>query len=226
MVREGMLIVADGGEGAGKTTAMNALEAALRAEGHTVVRTREPGGTALAEEIRGLALSIRDEVLDPQAELLLMFASRAQHVANVIRPALARGAVVLCDRFTSSTFAYQGAGRGLSRERIALLAEHFQGGVTPALTVVFDIDPAIGMARARGRGALDRLESERMDFFERVRADYLRQASEDPARHLVVDASRSPERVAAAVIEPVLERCAPLLARRVERAVATSEGPA
>jgi dTMP kinase len=155
-----------------------------------VVLTREPGGTPLAERIREVLLAPIEEVMNPDTELLLVFAARAQHLAEVIRPALARGAVVLCDRFTDSTYAYQGAGRGLSVERIAALETFVQGGLRPDLTLVFDLPVEVGLARASARGRLDRFELEGATFFNAVRNAFLERAKADPTRYLLIDAAQ------------------------------------
>ncbi|WP_024891103.1 dTMP kinase [Luteimonas huabeiensis] len=190
----------EGGEGAGKTTVLRALRAALGAGGDEVMCTREPGGTPLAERIRELLLDPGQAPTAPQAELLLVFAARAQHVREVIAPALARGAWVLCDRFTDSSYAYQGAGRGLDPALIAGLERDFVG-LRPGLTLLLDVDVARGRARASGRdGAPDRIERERDEFFERVRAAYLARARAEPARVRVIDAAPAAEVVAAAAV--------------------------
>jgi dTMP kinase len=197
----------EGGEGAGKTTAINAIREALQARGHEVVLTREPGGTALAERIRALVLKpdaeIAAEPLSAEAELLLVFAARAQHVRQVIAPALQRGAYVLCDRFTDSSYAYQGGGRGLDPAWIADL-ERRAVGLLPGLTLLLDVDVAVGRARANGRDLWpDRIESEHDDFFQRVRAVFRQRASEDPARYRLIDASQDQAGVARAVVAAV-----------------------
>ncbi|MDX9667678.1 dTMP kinase [Pseudomonas sp. P5_152] len=186
----GLFITLEGPEGAGKSTNREYLAERLRDAGIEVVLTREPGGTPLAERIREVLLAPVDEVMHADTELLLVFAARAQHLAEVIRPALARGAVVLCDRFTDSTYAYQGAGRGLSLERIAALEAFVQGDLRPDLTLVFDLPIEIGMARASARGRLDRFELEGRVFFEAVRAAFLQRAAADPQRYLLVDAAQ------------------------------------
>lgn len=187
----------EGGEGAGKTTVLAALRAALQDEGFEVVATREPGGTPLAEMIRGLLLDPSHEPPAAEAELLLMFAARAQHVRETILPALERGAWVLSDRFTDSSYAYQGGGRGLDADLIADL-ERRVVGLQPGLTLLLDVGVAQGRERARGRDLVpDRIEGERDEFFERVRAAYRARAVAEPARFRVVDASRPVERVAA-----------------------------
>ena len=187
----------EGGEGAGKTTVLNALRAVLREDGREVVCSREPGGTPLAEMIRGLLLDPSHEPPAAQTELLLMFAARAQHVHETIAPALARGAWVLCDRFTDSSFAYQGGGRGLDEAWIGEL-ERRVVGLRPALTLLLDVDVGRGRERARGRDLTpDRIESERDEFFERVRAAYRARAAAEPERFRVIDASAPAADVAA-----------------------------
>ncbi|WP_397443871.1 dTMP kinase [Pseudomonas chlororaphis] len=186
----GLFITLEGPEGAGKSTNREYLAERLRAAGIEVLLTREPGGTPLAERIREVLLTPGDEVMNPDTELLLVFAARAQHLAGVIRPALARGAVVLCDRFTDSTYAYQGGGRGLSVERIATLEQFVQGELRPDLTLVFDLPVEVGLARASARGRLDRFELEGRVFFDAVRQAYLKRAAADPARYLLVDAAQ------------------------------------
>jgi dTMP kinase len=185
-----LFITLEGPEGAGKSTNREYLAERLRAAGIEVLLTREPGGTPLAERIREVLLTPGDEVMNPDTELLLVFAARAQHLAEVIRPALARGAVVLCDRFTDSTYAYQGGGRGLSVERIATLEQFVQGKLRPDLTLVFDLPVEVGLARASARGRLDRFEQEGRVFFDAVRQAYLKRAAADPARYLLVDAAQ------------------------------------
>ena len=191
----GLFITLEGPEGAGKSTNREYLAMHLRESGVDVVLTREPGGTPLAERIRELLLAPDQEAMNTDAELLLMFAARAQHLAQVIRPALARGAVVLCDRFTDATYAYQGAGRGLPVERIALLENFVQGDLRPDLTLVFDLPVEIGLARATARGRLDRFEQEGRGFFEAVRSAYLGRAAQAPERYRVIDAAQSLEQV-------------------------------
>lgn len=187
MTTRGRFITLEGGEGVGKSTNLDFVWRWLDAAGLEVVRTREPGGTPLAEEIRGLLLAVRDEPVAPLAELLLVFAARAQHIAEVIEPALARGAWVLCDRFTDATYAYQGGGRGFDPAVIAVLERLVQDTLQPDLTLYLDLAPETGRARMTGR-ALDRFEREQDPFFERVRAVYLRRAS-DLARFRVIDAA-------------------------------------
>ncbi len=205
--RHPRFISLEGGEGAGKTTALNAIRAALQARGHEVVLTREPGGTPLAERIRALILTpdaeIANEPLSAEAELLLVFAARAQHVRQQIEPALARGGYVLSDRFTDSSYAYQGGGRGLDPAWIADL-EHRAVGLQPGLTLLLDVDVAVGRARASGRDlGPDRIESEQDDFFQRVRAVFRARATDDPARFQLIDASQDQAGVAAQVVAAV-----------------------
>jgi len=186
----GRFITIEGGEGAGKSTAQTFLAEKLTAQGIPVLQTREPGGTPLAEAIRRNLLSVDEEAPVEMAELLLVFAARAQHLTKVIEPALNQGQWVLCDRFTDATYAYQGAGRGLSAELIGKLESLVQGGSVPDTVILLDMPPEIGMARARARGALDRFEQEEQAFFERVRQGYLDRAARFPDRYIVVDAAQ------------------------------------
>lgn len=207
LLRHPRFVSLEGGEGAGKTTAINALRDALRARGHEVLLTREPGGTPLAERIRALVLKpdieIAAEPLSAEAELLMVFAARAQHLRQVIQPALRRGAYVISDRFTDSSYAYQGGGRGLDPAWIADL-ERRAVGLLPGLTLLLDVDVAVGRARANGRDMWpDRIESEQDDFFQRVRAVFRQRAGEDPARFRLIDASQDQAGVAAAVVAAV-----------------------
>lgn len=206
----GLFITLEGPEGAGKSTNRDYLAARLREQGVDVVMTREPGGTPLAERIRELLLAPSDEPMAVDTELLLMFAARAQHLAEVIRPALARGAVVLCDRFTDATYAYQGGGRGLSVERIAILESFVQGELRPDLTLVFDLPVEVGLARAAARGRLDRFEQEGQAFFEAVRQAYLQRAAQQPQRYSLLDAAQpldAVQRAIDALLPSLLERC-------------------
>jgi len=209
--RHPRLISLEGGEGAGKSTALAAVRDTLAGRGCEVLLTREPGGTPLAEQIRELLLSNRpsptaglvQERLGAETELLLMFAARAQHVQQVIRPALQRGAFVVCDRFTDSSYAYQGEGRGLDRRWIADL-ERRTVGMQPGLTLLLDLDVREGRARTAGRDLWpDRIESEQDDFFERVRLGFRRRAAAEPERFRVIDASQPPAAVGAAVAAAV-----------------------
>lgn len=187
---KGLFVTLEGPEGAGKSTNREYLAERLRACGVDVVLTREPGGTPLAERIRELLLTPADEPMAVDTELLLVFAARAQHLAQVIRPALERGAVVLCDRFTDATYAYQGGGRGLSIERIAQLEVFVQGELRPDLTLIFDLPVEVGLARAAARGRLDRFEQEGLRFFESVRRAYLDRAKAAPSRYRIIDAGQ------------------------------------
>ncbi|MDL4864011.1 dTMP kinase [Halomonas elongata] len=196
MTRRGRFITLEGGEGVGKTTNLALVVDHLEAHGIEVVRTREPGGTPRAEAIRGLLLDpAGNEPLDDDAELLLVFAARAQHLARVVRPALERGAWVVCDRFTDATFAYQGGGRGIDASRIAELEVFVQRGLTPDLTLLLDMPMAAAQRRLEGRldhdgGERDRFERERAEFFEAVRRAYLARAEAAPDRVCVVNADQ------------------------------------
>jgi len=201
----GRFITLEGGEGAGKTTALAHVERWLRGQGLELVVTREPGGTPLAERIRELLLDRGNSAMVADCELLLMFAARAQHLAEQIEPALARGAWVLCDRYTDATYAYQGGGRGLDVARIAVLEDWVQGGRRPDLTLLLDLPVEQGLARAGQRSAADRFESEHQAFFERVRAAYRARAAAEPGRFRLIDASRSEAEVAGALIAALAE---------------------
>jgi dTMP kinase len=206
----GLFITLEGPEGAGKSTNREYLAERLRSHGIEVVLTREPGGTPLAERIRELLLTPSDEAMGVDTELLLVFAARAQHLEAVIKPALARGAVVLCDRFTDATYAYQGGGRGLSEARIALLENFVQGDLRPDLTLVFDLPVEVGLTRAAARGRLDRFEQEKRSFFEAVRQTYLQRAQAAAERYRVIDASLPLAEVQAnldKLLPELLERC-------------------
>lgn len=205
----GLFITLEGPEGAGKSTNRDYLAERLREQGVEVLLSREPGGTPLAERIRELLLAPSVEPMAADTELLLVFAARAQHLAEVIRPALARGVVVLCDRFTDATYAYQGGGRGLPEARIAELENFVQGPLRPDLCLVFDLPVDVGLARAAARGRLDRFEQEGLGFFEAVRQAYLRRAAAEPARYRIVDAAQSLEQVQRALdalLPELLER--------------------
>jgi len=188
--KRGRFITIEGTEGVGKSSNMAFIQQRLLAEGIEVVVSREPGGTPLAEEIRELLLTKRDEAVDATAELLLMFAARSQHLQQLILPALNRGAWVLCDRFTDATYAYQGGGRQLSMEKIALLENIVQGELRPDTVFVLDVDVELGLQRAAKRSEKDRFEDQQVEFFHRVRACYLQRAKENPGRYLMVDAGR------------------------------------
>jgi len=191
----GKFITLEGTEGVGKTTNLTFIQQWLEQKKIPLTVTREPGGTPLAEELREMLLQKRDEPVDASAELLMIFAARAQHLNQVIRPALERGEWVLCDRFTDATFAYQGAGRGLSLAMIETLESLVQGQLRPDLTIVLDIDVEKGLERASNRAALDRFESEEVEFFHRVRSGYQARVIQAPDRYRVVDAGQSLEDV-------------------------------
>jgi len=199
-------ITLEGIEGAGKSTVAKFVLAWLARQQLPGRLTREPGGTPLAERLRRLVLEPEAESLSPVAETLLMFAARDLHLQGVIRPALARGEWVVCDRFTDATRAYQGSGRGVDAELIESLAEAVHGGLAPDCTLLLDLPVSVGLARARGRagGSTDRFEAETTAFFERVRAGYLELARREPRRFQVIDAAAPLERVEAQV-EGVLE---------------------
>ena len=205
-------VTLEGGEGAGKSTVLAALRDALEADGREVVCTREPGGTPLAEQIRRLLLrppghAGSHEPPTAETELLLMFAARAQHVRETILPALQRGAWVISDRFTDASYAYQGGGRGLDVDLIAEL-ERRVVGIVPALTLLLDVPVTIGLQRVRGRGAADRIEAERDEFFERVRSAYLARAATEPGRFRVIDATPPAGQVAAQAVAQLRMRMA------------------
>lgn len=188
--RRGRFISLEGGEGAGKSTLLAGLVAVLESHGVSLVQTREPGGTQLGEAVRGIVLDPAQQGLTAETELLLMFASRAQLVREVIAPALEAGQWVLCDRFADASYAYQGGGRGQPAERIAALERWACLGLTPDLTLLLDLPVATGRARAAGRGEADRIETEADAFFERIRAAYRERAAAEPKRFRVIDASQ------------------------------------
>ena len=187
-MNRGLFITLEGGEGAGKSTSLAFVREFLEQAGRRVVVTREPGGTPLGEEIRELLLHGREN-MDVDTELLLMFAARAEHLARVIRPTLAEGACVVCDRFTDATYAYQGGGRGVPEARIRILEDWVQQGLRPDITLLLDIPVKQGLGRAGQRSAPDRFEREKIDFFERVRNHYLAAAASEPQRIRVIDAA-------------------------------------
>ena len=207
-MKKGLFITLEGGEGAGKSTQMAYVEECLKKAGKSVCVTREPGGTGLSELIRELLLDHRQTAMDADTELLLMFAARAQHIAELIRPALDAGQWVLCDRFTDATYAYQGGGRGIETSRIAALEDWVQGELRPDLTLLLDLPIDVGMSRAGERGELDRFEREQQNFFERVRNTYLDLAKQYPGRYRIVDAAQDIQQVQVqidAILAPVLE---------------------
>jgi dTMP kinase len=207
----GRFVTFEGGEGAGKSTQIARAAEWLRARGVEVVLTREPGGTPRAERLRTILLERDAEPMPQSCELLLMFAARATHLENLVRPAIARGAWVLCDRFTDATYAYQGGGRGLPRAQIDALAVIVHADLWPDLTLLIDLPVDTGLARASNRNGADgpdRFESEQQAFFERVRTTYLERAQAEPARFRVIDGSRPIDAVTSAIeaaLGPLLE---------------------
>jgi len=221
MPRRGKFITFEGLDGTGKSTQMRKLAAALRASGYKVVETREPGGTSVGEKIRRVSLDSSTQGLDPLAEMALMFASRAQHIAEVIRPALDRGEIVLCDRFTDSTEAYQGSGRGLGREAVLTLHRVLCGNLQPDLTLLLDSHPetSLGRARARNRSTAElarkkakqhvdenRFEQEHESFFLRVRGGYRAIARSEPHRVVIVDAGGTPAETHSKIMEVIARK--------------------
>jgi dTMP kinase len=190
MTERGRFITFEGIDGAGKSTQIDAVAAALRSRGLPIVLTREPGGTALGEALRDLILS---QPMTAETETLLLFAARAEHLARVIRPALAAGQWVLCDRFTDATYAYQAGGRGVAQERIAALERWVHADLQPDLTLLFDVPPDVAAGRLARTRAADRFEAEEIGFFQAVRGEYLARAGQEPARFFVVDGTRPPE---------------------------------
>jgi len=200
-MKPAQFITLEGIEGAGKSTIARALQAELEQQGMTPLLTREPGGTPLAERVRELLLSRDNESLSPVAETLLMFSARAVHLDNAVRPALAAGRWVICDRFTDASYAYQGAGRGVSTRLLDQLAAAVHGDLWPARTLLLDVPVDTGLARTRQRaGAPDRFEAERPAFFESVRSAYLQRAAADPGRIRVIDARLPAVQVVAACL--------------------------
>ncbi len=199
--RSGYFVVFEGGEGAGKSTQESLLAQSLTERGRDVVRTREPGGTPAAEIMRDLVLNPKYEGLDPRAEALLFAAARGEHVSRIVRPALERGDVVICDRFIDSSVAYQGYGRDLGADRIRDLSLWATYGLVPDLTVVLDISSAVGLSRVSNP---DRLEAEPMEYHDSVRRAYLSVAAAEPDRYLVLDASQEISTLAGAILERVL----------------------
>ncbi len=188
-MKKGFFISLEGGEGAGKSTQNRRIVEWLDGHGKTVVETREPGGTVVSEQIRQLLLDTRNVGLNATAELLMMFAARSQLVQEVILPALADGKVVVCDRFADASYAYQGGGRQLGAETVAVVERLVLKDLQPDLTLLFDVPVDVGMTRVAGRGEADRFEVESVRFFERVRNAYLERASANPQRFRVIDAS-------------------------------------
>jgi dTMP kinase len=206
IAKKGCFITIEGTEGVGKSTNVEFIRQYLLNKGIDLRLTREPGGTPLAEEIRELLLQPRDEKVSDDAEILLVFAARAQHVDQVIKPSLEQGRWVLSDRFTDATFAYQGAGRGISWNRIQQLEQYVLGDLRPDLTILLDLPVDIGIARAKERGALDRFEQEKHDFFEKVRQGYHHRLKAEPDRFALIDASQSLESVQQQIAAALAER--------------------
>lgn len=199
-------IVFEGIEGSGKTTQLHAVAGLLRAAGLAVTATREPGGTPIGEQLRAVLLDIDNRAMIPHTETLILLAARAQHAREVIAPALARGEVVLCDRFVGATYAYQGYGRGLPLDELRRLQAFAVGALTPTLTLVFDLPVELGLARRRGAGELNRLDAAGFAFHQRVRDGYLSLAAAEPAHWAVIDATRPVTAVTASVLATLDER--------------------
>lgn len=210
-----LFVTFEGPEGAGKSTQIRRLASELEARGYSVVATREPGGTAIGEAIRQILLAPEHSAMLPETEALLNTAARAQHVAEVIQPALAAGKVVLCDRFVDSTLVYQGAGRGLPTSELLALQRFATRGLWPDLTLLLDLPVEVGQARRRASGEpLSRFDADALGFHERVRTGFLALARDDPARWRIIDAAQSEEAVAREVLAVVLERLPPAPGRQ------------
>jgi len=210
----GFFITFEGTEGVGKSTQIRILARRLTRLGHTVVITREPGGTRFGEQIRKVLLNIQNHGLDPRAELFLYLASRTQHLEEVILPALQKGKVVLCDRFSDATLAYQGFGRRLEMKIVRAAVAYAAKGVSPDLTLLLDLDVRVGLARVRDRGRSNRLDRELREFHERVRRGYLRLARRNPGRIKIVEADRDPAAVAGDIQRVVDRRLQPAKHRK------------
>jgi dTMP kinase len=210
-----MFITLEGPDGGGKTTQIHLLHDALEAAGHDVLLTREPGGTNIGDQVRAVLHDVENTEMVATAEILLYSASRAQLVAQVIRPALANGKIVLCDRYADSTMAYQGYGRGLDLEALSVITRFATGGLLPDLTILLDLQPEIGLRRRQvGGGELNRMDQQALEFYQRMRAGYFKLAEADPERWVRVDAAGSVEQVAEVVLAVVLRE----LERRGKRA--------
>lgn len=204
-----MFITLEGPEGSGKTSHLPDLAEFLREDGWNVLTTREPGGTDIGDQVRQVLMRIDNTAMNPRAETLLFLAARAQLVAQVIRPALDKGSVVISDRYGDSTLAYQGYGHGNDLSIIRQMLDFATGGLKPDLTVLLDVDPAIGLRRKKSEGEWNRLDAYELDFHRRVRAGYLELAREDPQRWVVLDASQTREMVQSALRQVVLARLTP-----------------
>lgn len=207
-LKQGIFITFEGGEGSGKTTLIESLFRHLTAEGYTVLKTREPGGTKFGEDLRKILLDHKDPI-SPYAELSLFLASRAQHVAEVIGPALEEGKIVLCDRFNDSSVAYQGAARGLGMEKVRAFCEFVCQGVNPHLTLYLNLDPEIGLARAAKAREKDRIEAETLMFHRRIQEAYIAIHRAEQARFRLINAELPPDRVfdeAMKLIHPLLSK--------------------
>ena len=194
-MKKGLFITLEGIEGAGKSTAVDFIEDFLTKEGHDVIKTREPGGTVIGEQIREILLKNENYTLTYDTELLLVFSARAQHIQEVILPALSLGKIILCDRFTDASYAYQGGGRGIDASRINLLEKWVQGDLRPNLTLLFDLDVNIGMQRTKKRSDADRFEREEINFFEKIRNTYLERAKKEPQRFRIINSASLLENV-------------------------------
>ena len=199
-MKKGLFITLEGIEGAGKSTAVDFIEDFLTKEGHDVIKTREPGGTVVGEQIREILLKNENYTLTYDTELLLVFSARAQHIQEVILPALSSGKIILCDRFTDASYAYQGGGRGIDASRINLLEKWVQGDLRPNLTLLFDLDVSIGMQRTKKRSDADRFEREEINFFEKIRNTYLERAKNEPQRFRIINSASSLESVKEQII--------------------------
>ena len=194
-MQQALFITLEGVEGAGKSTLMEFVADLFSKAGQEVIQTREPGGTKTGEQIRNILLDSNNICLTNDTELLLMFAAREQHLQEVIKPALSSGKVVICDRFTDASYAYQGGGRGIEQSRIQILETWVQQGLKPDLTLLFDLDVEIGLRRAGKRSEADRFEQEETDFFERIRTCYLDRANNEPERFRIIDSAQSCDHV-------------------------------
>ena len=199
-MKKGLFITLEGIEGAGKSTAVDFIEDFLTKKGHDVIKTREPGGTVIGEQIREILLKNENYTLTYDTELLLVFSARAQHIQEVILPALSSGKIILCDRFTDASYAYQGGGRGIDASRINLLEKWVQGDLRPNLTLLFDLDVSIGMQRTKKRSDADRFEREEINFFKKIRNTYLERAKNEPQRFRIINSASSLESVKEQII--------------------------